>query len=54
MSGEEINAELTTDMAELFTENYRFNYKTDALFNSLTEILENNSIEAWNTSIPTG
>ena len=52
-SGEEINAQLTTEVAELFTENFRFNYKTDALFNSLTEILEDNSIEAWNTSIPT-
>ncbi|WP_372947086.1 alpha/beta hydrolase family protein [Mariniphaga sp.] len=53
MSGEEINAELTTDVAELFTENYRLNYNTDTQFNSLTEILKNNSIEAWNTSTPT-
>ncbi len=53
MSGEEINAELTTNVAELFTENYRLNYNTDTQFNSLTEILENNSIEAWNTSTPT-
>ncbi|MGC9352861.1 MAG: alpha/beta hydrolase family protein [Mariniphaga sp.] len=52
-SGEEINAELTNDVAELFTENYRLNFKTDTLFNSLKEILEANSIEAWNTSIPT-
>jgi predicted esterase len=52
-SGEEINAELTTDVAELFTENYRLNFKTDTLFYSLKGILEANSIEAWNTSIPT-
>jgi pimeloyl-ACP methyl ester carboxylesterase len=52
-SGEEINAELTTDVAELFTENFRLNYKTDTLFHSLTEVLENNSIKAWNTSTPT-
>ncbi|MBW6533626.1 MAG: prolyl oligopeptidase family serine peptidase [Mariniphaga sp.] len=53
MSGEKINAELTTGVAELFTENFRLNYNTDNLFNSLTEMLDNNSIEAWNTSIPT-
>ncbi|MEE4284685.1 MAG: lipase family protein [Mariniphaga sp.] len=53
MSGEEINAKLTTDVAELFTENFRLNYNTNNLFNSLTEILANNSIEAWNTSTPT-
>jgi pimeloyl-ACP methyl ester carboxylesterase len=52
-SGEAINAELTTDVAALFTENYRLNFETDTLFNSLKEILEANSIEAWNTSIPT-
>jgi pimeloyl-ACP methyl ester carboxylesterase len=52
-SGEEINAELTTDVAGLFTENYRLNFKTDTLFDSLKEMLEANSIEAWNTSIPT-
>jgi predicted esterase len=52
-SGEEINAELTTDVAELFTENYRLNFKTDTLLYSLKGILEANSIEAWNTSIPT-
>ena len=52
-SGEEINAKLTHNVAELFTENYRQNSKTDTLFNSLTEVLKNNSIEAWNTSIPT-
>jgi pimeloyl-ACP methyl ester carboxylesterase len=53
MSGEQINAELTTDMIELFTENFRLNYQTEPLFNSLTEILGDNSIEAWNTSTPT-
>lgn len=52
-SGEAINAELTTDVARLFTENYRLNFNTDTLFDSLNEILEANSIEAWNTSIPT-
>lgn len=52
-SGEEINAELTTDVADLFTENYRLNFKTDTTFSSLLEALEANSVEAWNTSVPT-
>lgn len=52
-SGEEINAELTTDVAGLFTENYRLNFKTDTTFSSLLEALEANSVEAWNTSVPT-
>jgi hypothetical protein len=34
-SGEEINEELTTNVAELFTENYRQNFKTDTTFTSL-------------------
>ncbi len=52
-SGEEINAELTTNVAELFTENYLSNFKTDTSFTSVLETLEMNSIKAWNTSVPT-
>ncbi|RIH64201.1 hypothetical protein D1164_02385 [Mariniphaga sediminis] len=52
-SGEEINAELTTSVSELFTANYRQNYKTDTSYSSILSTLSDNSIEAWNTSIPT-
>ncbi|MDD4108489.1 MAG: alpha/beta hydrolase, partial [Prolixibacteraceae bacterium] len=52
-SGEEINAELTTSVNDLFTAGYLNNYKTDAKYSSLLEALENNSIGAWNTNIPT-
>jgi pimeloyl-ACP methyl ester carboxylesterase len=53
MSGEEINDELTTVVADLFTENYILNYETDSTFTSLRETLVDNSIEAWVTSTPT-
>jgi len=52
-SGEEINAELTTSIDELLTQNYINNYKTDEKFSSLTDALEENSIGAWKTTIPT-
>lgn len=52
-SGEEINEKLTSDVTELFTENYRLNFKTDTAFSSLLKALEANSVEAWNTSVPT-
>lgn len=53
MSGEEINEELTTVVADLFTENYIINYETDTTFTSLRETLVENSVEAWATNIPT-
>lgn len=52
-SGDEINALLTTSTAELFTENYRLNYNADTTFNSLHAAMEANSMDAWNTSVPT-
>jgi pimeloyl-ACP methyl ester carboxylesterase len=50
---EQINAELTTTMADLFTADYLANYQTDEKYASLINSLTSNSIEAWNTSIPT-
>lgn len=52
-SGDEINSQLTTNTDLLFTENFRLNYKTGEMFEPLTQVFEENSIEAWNTSIPT-
>jgi hypothetical protein len=51
--GEEINKLLTTDISELFTENYLLNMESDPTFISFLEALENNSIEAWNLTTPT-
>jgi pimeloyl-ACP methyl ester carboxylesterase len=52
-SGEEINEELTTNVADLFTSNYRQNFKSDTTFTSLLAAMQNNSVTAWNTNIPT-
>lgn len=52
LDGETINAQLTTSVADLFTENFRNNYKTASEFSSFRQSLLNNSIEAWNISAP--
>lgn len=52
-SGEEINAQLTTSVEDLFNANYIENYATDTIYTSLVETLEANSINAWGTSVPT-
>jgi pimeloyl-ACP methyl ester carboxylesterase len=52
-SGEDINALLTTSIADLFTENYRLNYDTGETFASFRTVLEANSIEPWNVQTPT-
>jgi len=52
-SGEEINAQLTTSVAELFTDYYLQNATTDNKFASVISSLTNNSIEAWKTNVPT-
>lgn len=52
-SGEEINAQLTTSVAELFTDYYRQNATTDNKFSSVISSLTNNSVGAWKTNIPT-
>ena len=51
-SGEEINDELTTNIADLLTADYLQNFETDTIYSSLKEALERNSISAWNTSVP--
>jgi len=51
-SGDEINAELTTSIADLLTNEYLQNFETDTTYSSLISTLENNSISAWNASTP--
>lgn len=53
LTGVEINEELTTVVADLFTENYIDNYATDTTFTSLMQTLADNTVEAWATNIPT-
>lgn len=52
-TGEQINDELTTTVADLFTTDYLNNYNTGEKYSSVTEALNENSIDAWNTKTPT-
>ncbi len=52
-TGDEINDELTTNVADLFTADYLANYKTDSKYSSVTSALEENSVEPWHTTTPT-
>ena len=51
--GYELNAQLTTKVADLFTEDYRQHAYTDEKFSSIVSGLTANSISAWKTNIPT-
>lgn len=52
-TGEQINDELTTTMADLFTSDYMAGYQTSEKYSSIVSALESNSVEAWNTTTPT-
>ncbi|MCK3685680.1 lipase family protein [Maribellus sp. YY47] len=52
-SGSQINSELTTVVSDLFQPNFMANWKTSETFASLRTMMEENSIEGYNTNIPT-
>jgi pimeloyl-ACP methyl ester carboxylesterase len=52
-SGDEINALLTTKIADLFTAEYRSSVNTNVKFASVVSTLSKNSISAWKTNVPT-
>lgn len=52
-SGEQINAELATKVADLFTTGYLSGYDTDTKYATIMTTLEKNSVTAWKTRIPT-
>ncbi len=52
-SGDEINAQLTTATADLFTADYISTANTNVKFSSVISSLGKNSIAAWKTNIPT-
>lgn len=52
-SGDEINAELTTTVADLFMADYLTNFKTDSKYSSVISMLTENSVTAWETTTPT-
>lgn len=52
-SGDEINAQLTTATADLFTADYKSTSNSDSKFSTVISSLDKNSIAAWKTNIPT-
>jgi pimeloyl-ACP methyl ester carboxylesterase len=52
-SGEQINAQLTTITADLYKAEFITGYKTNPKFASVFTSLQNNSVPAWKTNIPT-
>jgi pimeloyl-ACP methyl ester carboxylesterase len=52
-SGDEINSQLTTATADLFTADYKSTSNSDSKFSSVISSLDKNSITAWKTNIPT-
>jgi len=52
-AGEEINNNLVNTISLLFTADYISNYNSDAKYASITNMLEENSITAWQTTTPT-
>jgi pimeloyl-ACP methyl ester carboxylesterase len=52
-SGEEINDDLTTVTADLFTADYKSTSNTNIKFSSVISSLDKNSIPAWKTNVPT-
>lgn len=51
--GSEINAQLTSNVADLFQPNYIENWENPGIFESLYSMLESNSISGYNTQVPT-
>ena len=51
-TGEEINAQLTSTIADLFTADYRANYATGTKYSSIRKALSDNSVAAWKTNKP--
>lgn len=50
--GDQINSQLTSSIADLFTEAYQQGYLTDPYFSSVRQTLLSNSVEAWNIATP--
>jgi len=48
----EINGKLTTKLSDLFTPEFLSGYASSPAYSSVREAMANNSITAWNTSVP--
>ncbi len=52
-SGDEINRQLSTNVAEMFTYNFIKNYKISPDFKVIRDFLQKNSVKFWKTEVPT-
>lgn len=52
LSSDQINAQLTTSIHDLFTDSFLSGFGSDAKYASVRASLANNSITGWNTSVP--
>jgi pimeloyl-ACP methyl ester carboxylesterase len=52
-SGDEINSQLTTTTSDLFTADYKSTSNTNPKYASVISSLNENSVSAWKTNIPT-
>lgn len=52
-SGSEINGQLTTSVSDLLTADYISGWNTDSKFISVTTMLDENTVRAYNTKTPT-
>jgi len=48
----EINGQLTTTLSDLFTPEFLSGYASSPAYSTVREAMTNNSITAWNTSVP--
>ncbi len=52
-TGGQINAELSTNVKEIFTDNFIKNYSTSDDFKKVRDFLQRNSVGFWKTAVPT-
>lgn len=52
LTSDQINNQLTTSIPGLFTEDFLTGFETEEKFSSVRTALSENSIQAWNTSVP--
>ncbi len=52
-TGDEINAELSRNVKEVFTDNFIKNYATSDDFKEVRGFLQKNSVDFWKTAVPT-
>jgi pimeloyl-ACP methyl ester carboxylesterase len=52
LTSDQINNQLTTSISDLFNPDFLSGFESDAKYSSVRQALEENSVSAWNTSVP--